>query len=112
MRWMLLVASLVMVGCGAKDDDTGSSASRCEGCGSAEGCVAYLGGDDPRETWIAVEAACVDSRSDECRGELYDLCEEGWIGVGCSEPVGDLPMTRGAGMPVPGPMLAGPVRDG
>lgn len=77
----------LLLACTDKDDGE-SSAEGCAGCGPTEVCVAHLGEAETTERCEALPAECGEAVScldNPCVGALYDLCDEGWIGVGCSE---------------------------
>ena len=90
-----LVAALValaLTGCGDGGDGGGEG---CDGCSDDEVCVAYLGDDpaDDREECAAIPGDCGGSAScgdNACVSALYDLCESGWISVGCAETGGTI----------------------
>jgi hypothetical protein len=78
------------VGCGGGSDGGGGSpaATGCDACASGEVCVSQLGGEEDTERCAPIPAACGEAAScadNTCVGALYDLCEAGWIGVGCSD---------------------------
>jgi hypothetical protein len=85
----LAAASLTLGACG--DDGSGSTpAQGCDACADAEVCVAYLSDDatKEREECAPAPEACGDTPTcevDTCRGAMYGLCDEGWIGVACSD---------------------------
>lgn len=84
----LAILCPILASCG---DDDGAAAAKqgCDACAEGQVCVAYLGDDDTeREECASAPGACGDAPAcevDACRGALYGLCEEGWIGVGCSD---------------------------
>ncbi len=76
-------------GCpGNDDDDDDAAAEGCDACGDGEVCMAYMGGEEDYEACDVIpadcggEAACSDQ---DCISALYALCDEGWVGVGCSD---------------------------
>ncbi len=85
-----LTLAVLALGCGDEAGGGGGSAQGCDACASGEVCVAYLGAEDEeeREECAAAPAACGATPTcevDACRGALYGLCDEEWIGVGCSD---------------------------
>lgn len=82
--------SLFLTSCGEDDGGgSGAPATGCDACTDGQVCVTYLGGDeDDREECADAPAECGETPEcavDACRGATYGLCEEGWIGVGCSD---------------------------
>ena len=78
-----ILLALAAPACGGDDDGGG------DGCGDDQVEVSYLGGDDDgRSECAPIPAACgatASCESDECRGALYGLCEDPYIGVACSD---------------------------
>lgn len=83
----LLLLPLLLVACGDADDiDT--EAEGCDACLVDEVCVIHMGDDGDTEACAPIpdecgdEAACGDNT---CVSALYGLCDDDWIGVGCSD---------------------------
>ena len=78
------VAGAGCAGGGGGGDEGGS----CDNCTSGEVCVGNydVKTDAAEERCEPAPADCDPLSCDDntCRGALYDLCEDGWIGVGCS----------------------------
>jgi hypothetical protein len=87
MRPVLLVLALLFpLACADKSEDE-AGAEGCEACATDEVCVAHLSDEETTERCEPLPADCggVGSCDDQpCIGAIYDLCDEGWIGVGCS----------------------------
>lgn len=84
---MRFAALCLLLACADKDDGA-AAAEGCAACSAAEVCVAQLGEDETTERCAPLPAVCGDAVScadSPCVGALYDLCDDGWIGVGCSE---------------------------
>ena len=83
-------------------ETAGSSAAddpvECSDCGAGQACIGHLGGfdtgEEDRYACIDLPTECATPACDDnvCWNALYDHCDEGWIGVGCSDPVSDFPM--------------------
>lgn len=87
MRPVLLVLALfVPLACADKADEE-AAAEGCEACAADEVCVAHLGDEESTSRCEALPADCGGVGSCDaqaCISAMYDLCDEGWIGVGCS----------------------------
>jgi len=86
---LLLSFGLVLcIGCPGNEDDDDVAAEGCDACAEDEVCMSYLGGEADYEACDAIpadcgaEAACAEQ---DCISSLYGLCDDGWIGVGCSD---------------------------
>jgi hypothetical protein len=81
----LVAALAALAACGEKDGDGGTA---CEDCAAGQVCVGNYDDNANTESERCEEApAACDELScevDACRGALYDLCADGWIGVSCS----------------------------
>jgi hypothetical protein len=83
--------SACFLGAGDDDDDDESGSSEtCDDCSADQVCVGNYDFDAEieEERCEGIPAACgdvVDCSVTECAAALYDLCESGWIGVGCSD---------------------------
>ena len=83
---MRLLPFLLFFACGDQEGGGGAAAEGCDACGEGEYCINYLGGErDGEELCAAIPDACDGDDSCECRGEMYDGCEEPYYGVGCSD---------------------------
>jgi len=71
-------------GCVANAPAT-EEAVTCSDCASGEACYAYSSEDDTTFECVAAAEGCEASCDDECRGLLYNACDEGTYGTGCSE---------------------------
>jgi hypothetical protein len=96
MRKILTLALLtttpaLIVACGgdgSSGQSSGGDEEGCNACGSDEVCVANLSEGKETDRCVAIPSACGGTAScadSACIGALYDLCEMGWIGVGCSD---------------------------
>ena len=78
----ILFASSFLVSCAGDDDD------KPETCGTDQVEVAYLGTSNERTECHPIPSACgaiAQCAELECIRELYGLCEDPAIGVGCSD---------------------------
>jgi hypothetical protein len=84
MRW---ITFLFLAACGGEGDGGGTTAQSCDACTGGDVCVSHLGGDDEHDSCAATPSECGGAAScdDTCRGALYDLCDAGYYGVGCSD---------------------------
>ncbi len=82
-----LIPLIFLIACAGGGGGGGGGGS-CDNCTSGEVCVGNydVKTDAAEERCEAAPAACDPLSCDDnaCRGALYDLCEDGWIGVGCS----------------------------
>ena len=62
MRYSIGLSIALLLGCDGGDDDPAPTPTGCDACTEEQVCVSHLGS-----------------------GALYDLCDEGWLGVGCSD---------------------------
>jgi len=84
MRFVL-TALLVLVACSGEDPESEQDLG-CNACTDAEYCLVYLAdGEEEREECVTLPAACDGDDSCECRGEMYEGCEDPFFGVGCSD---------------------------
>lgn len=82
MRLFALLA--LLAACSDGTDDTPVDLG-CSACEDGEYCLVYFEAEDTREECVPLPAACSGDDSCECRGEMYDGCEDPFIGVGCSD---------------------------
>lgn len=89
MRFLLVpVLALVAVGCG--DSGSGAGGAGSGECPEDQVQVEYLGGpEDGRSDCKPIPDECggavtCGEDAQECSAAIYGLCEEGYIGVGCS----------------------------
>ena len=84
LRLVPLIGLISCDGGGGGGGDGGS----CDACVSGEVCVGNydVKTDAEDERCEPAPDACAPLSCDDnaCRGALYDLCEAGWVGVGCS----------------------------
>ncbi len=80
-----LFLALILVACGSSDDSSGG-ADGCSSCAEGDICLVYFEEDGTeREECAALPTSCAGDDSCECRGDMYDLCEDPFAGVGCSD---------------------------
>lgn len=81
-----LIALIGLVSCDGGGG--GGSAGSCDACVSGEVCVGNydVKTDAEDERCEPTPSACDPLSCDDsaCRGALYGLCDDGWVGVGCS----------------------------
>lgn len=84
---------LLLLACSTADDendDADDTAGEWCACSVAEACIVTFE-DDGSETSrcepLPAECATPTCDDNACWNALYDLCAEGYIGVGCSDPV-------------------------
>ncbi len=82
MRFLALFA--LLAACSGDGTDTNTEPS-CSDCADGEYCLVYFEADGEREACATLPEACAGDDSCECRGEMYDGCEDPFIGVGCSD---------------------------
>lgn len=95
---MLLVSIALACTASSTDDDEGGEADpvTCEDCTDKQACIGYLGGEEEdRFECIELPAECATPACDDnaCWNALYDQCDSGWIGVGCSDPLEQFGLT-------------------
>lgn len=82
MRRALFV--ILLVACGSGEGDPAESEG-CDACADGEICLVYFEDSGEREECAALPDSCAGDDSCECRGDMYDLCEDPFLGVGCSD---------------------------
>jgi hypothetical protein len=89
---------LLLFACPADDDDDDADDTTGEwcACSAEEACIATFedtGGSTTRCEPLPAACATPTCDDNDCWRALYDLCADGYIGVGCSDPVtGDDPI--------------------
>ena len=85
MRTLMLTAALLLTACSGEDTSSDIDVG-CDACVDGEYCLVYFADDGTEsEECATLPAACAGDDSCECRGEMYDGCEDPFFGVGCSD---------------------------